>query len=352
MSEDRFTKEQARAIRTVGHHLCVDAGAGSGKTRVLVERIIHLLREQRLDLRKIVAITFMERAALEMKDRLRRACRDMAPIDNPEEMSYWRDIERQVDRARISTFHSLCAGILREYALDLGLAPDFTLLAEGESDLLLRDTVKSAVHGLLEENDGAALSLVVEHGLDRLLRTMEELLSKASLVMRVTRDRPEYDNPDSLAELWKQVVDEAAEEKLRAFAHNPRRVELLERLESFDGQCSTATEPYEQYRLKMISFLRMFDTGPNLERVLSFLDELNAINLRKTSKKNWRDADQLDALRSLVKNECRDLFKDLLPPEWIPERERRAGESAVIGGIRRSRPEWWLGRRFPGRICG
>ena len=65
----KWTDAQLEAIQTTGEDLCVTASAGSGKTAVLVERVLHLVRECRVPLDRIVAITFTEKAAAEMKDR-------------------------------------------------------------------------------------------------------------------------------------------------------------------------------------------------------------------------------------------------------------------------------------------
>ena len=141
-----LTANQARAVRTMGVELCVDAGAGSGKTRVLIERVVHLLAGRRAHLDEIVAITFTRKAAGEMKERLRRAFRERAPSDDAGGMSYWRDLERRVDMARISTIHSFCAGVLRENALALGIDPDFRLLEESDSELLRVEVVEETLH--------------------------------------------------------------------------------------------------------------------------------------------------------------------------------------------------------------
>ncbi|HOT51051.1 MAG TPA: UvrD-helicase domain-containing protein, partial [Candidatus Hydrogenedentes bacterium] len=81
------TEAQQRAVTSMQKTLCVDAGAGSGKTRVLIERIIYLIEEQNADLDEIVAITFTDKAAAEMKTRLRQAFRMKAPLDSAEGMT-------------------------------------------------------------------------------------------------------------------------------------------------------------------------------------------------------------------------------------------------------------------------
>ena len=130
------TADQLRAITAVGQHICVDAGAGSGKTRVLVDRMIHLVERKRATLSEIAAITFTDKAAAEMKDRFRKVCRERADTTDAQTMTRWRNVEKEILSARIGTIHSFCGGILRENALALGLDPEFKVLDEAEASLL------------------------------------------------------------------------------------------------------------------------------------------------------------------------------------------------------------------------
>ena len=133
----KYTAQQQQAIESLARYICVDAGAGSGKTRVLVDRIVHLIATEQARLEEIVAITFTEKAALEMKERLRKAFRRNAPKDDPVAFSQWRDLERRVDTAHITTIHAFCSRLLRENALYLGLDPDFGLISDAETALKL-----------------------------------------------------------------------------------------------------------------------------------------------------------------------------------------------------------------------
>lgn len=147
-----YTDQQRAAIETRAPRICVAAGAGSGKTFVLVQRIVDLLRNG-ADLDGIVAITFTEKAAAEMKARLRAAFRKLADPQDPGAMSRWRDYERRLDTARISTIHAFCMRLLKENALHLGLDPDFGLLSEPQSRLLVRETSRETLLGLLNAKD-------------------------------------------------------------------------------------------------------------------------------------------------------------------------------------------------------
>src|SRR5690606_4531480 len=105
----RPTPEQQAAITIMDRDLAVTAGAGSGKTRVLVERYLNLLN-QGIEIHEIAAITFTKKAAQEMKDRIRAAV--------PEQTE-------AVEGAQISTIHSLCQRIIEEHPLEARIDPRF-----------------------------------------------------------------------------------------------------------------------------------------------------------------------------------------------------------------------------------
>jgi ATP-dependent helicase/nuclease subunit A len=130
---------QRAAVERAGQDVCVVAGPGSGKTRVLIERFAWLVEKQNTDPARILAITFTEKAATEIKQRL--IARFAAQPRRREEL----------ERAWISTIHGFCARLLREHAIAAGLAPDFEVLEAGESDHLLRLSAEEALDELYRE---------------------------------------------------------------------------------------------------------------------------------------------------------------------------------------------------------
>ena len=137
------TDEQRQAIRNHDRNLIVVAGAGSGKTRVLVERYIQLLNDNPdWTIQSLVAITFTRAAAHEMRQRLRSEV-DKRAKSQPE--GVWSGRLAQLDSARIDTIHGLCADILRANAAAAGIDPLFTVLEETEAALLLSDIVEDAL---------------------------------------------------------------------------------------------------------------------------------------------------------------------------------------------------------------
>ena len=134
-----LTKAQQDAVRRVGQGVCVVAGPGSGKTRVLIERFAWLVEECGVDPTRILAITFTEKAATEIKERL---------IDR---FASRADLRQSIERAWVSTIHGFCARLLRENAIAAGLAPDFAVLDQAPADRLAREAAEEALDALYTE---------------------------------------------------------------------------------------------------------------------------------------------------------------------------------------------------------
>ncbi len=153
-----LTPAQHSAIHDHDENLVVVAGAGSGKTFVLVERYLALLeRNPDWPLSALVAVTFTQKAAGEMRDRVRRYLQTRAEM-SPE-------AERRLaamDSARIDTIHGFCATILRGNAAEAGVDPGFTVLDEIEAAVLLDDALDDTFRTLAA--DDPALALFTEYG--------------------------------------------------------------------------------------------------------------------------------------------------------------------------------------------
>jgi ATP-dependent helicase/nuclease subunit A len=120
-------RERRRAANDLDSSLCVEAGAGTGKTTLLVDRYLSIISSGRARCVEIVAITFTEKAAGEMKYRLRRemALRIREEGIAPEVRSRLEDAYTELERAPISTIHAFAAMILREHPLEAGVDPFF-----------------------------------------------------------------------------------------------------------------------------------------------------------------------------------------------------------------------------------
>src|SRR6267378_5562510 len=144
-TERKLQPEQAAAAHELGRHISVTAGPGSGKTTVLVERYLHILRSQKLSIDQIVAITFTNRAANEMRERLRSRLNHILQTASGEERKRWLNYKRTLDGAVITTIHGFCARLLREFPVEAGVDPQFILLDEHRAAMLLEGVVEEAL---------------------------------------------------------------------------------------------------------------------------------------------------------------------------------------------------------------
>ena len=154
--------EEARAlIRTaVDQTLIVEAAAGTGKTTELVNRIVRVIAEGRADVREIVAVTFTEKAAGELKLRLRQQLeRDRQAADGAAASRLSAAIQN-LEEAHVSTIHGFCADLLRERPVEAGVDPLFRVLTEGQSERLFRQAFDAWLQReLAEPGEGVRRSL-------------------------------------------------------------------------------------------------------------------------------------------------------------------------------------------------
>lgn len=164
MAKNKFTPtaKQAECINETNRSVAILAGAGSGKTAVLIKRIEKILIEGSANLSEIVAITFTEKAAGELIFRLTR--------DIP--AKFRSDIEL----ATITTIHGFCNKILREDAALAGISPDFKVLEEHASRILNHKTVSLSLKKMLKDGSADAGRLVEELDFRYAISLLEELV--------------------------------------------------------------------------------------------------------------------------------------------------------------------------------
>jgi ATP-dependent helicase/nuclease subunit A len=154
-----LTPEQERAVARRDRSLMVRAGAGTGKTTVLVERFVRAVVDDGAPVEGILAITFTEKAAAEMKARVRRRFLELGR----------REEARAAEGAWISTIHGFCSRILRAHALSAGIDPAFRVLDELEAERVATDAFDGALGAFMGEGeDPQRLEMVAAYTPDRL----------------------------------------------------------------------------------------------------------------------------------------------------------------------------------------
>ena len=128
---------QQRIVSDFQTTFLLEAGAGTGKTQLLLSRLLALLRTGRSPLSRVAVITFTDKAAAELRTRLRAAVESALHTSLPEaERAALQSVLSELDRARVMTIHAFCAALLRERALEVGLDPAFTVLNQAQARLL------------------------------------------------------------------------------------------------------------------------------------------------------------------------------------------------------------------------
>ena len=229
--------EQATAAHTLDRHVSVTAGPGSGKTTVLVERYLHILRENKnLNIDQIVAITFTNRAANEMRERLRKDLDRILRECAGEERRRWMRYKRTLDGAVINTIHGFCARLLREFPGEARIDPQFLLLDAHDAAILLEAAVEETLTEFISKGRETISQLAVGFGRGKVAEALVQLywnvrgqglkldeLNRRTLASHATPDT----HKQALADLDKVMNDfigfgrlSLAAETRRAFARS------------------------------------------------------------------------------------------------------------------------------------
>lgn len=177
-----WTDDQWHAIVTEGSNVLVAAAAGSGKTAVLVERIIRKISSS-ADVDRLLVATFTKAAAAEMKDRIRIALEK--ELERQPDSEHLRRQLALMNRASITTLHSFCLDVIRRYYPLIGLDPGFRIANETESELMRIDVLDQLFEEKYENagDDGAFLRLADRYGGERgdepLYRLVQQLFDFA-----------------------------------------------------------------------------------------------------------------------------------------------------------------------------
>src|SRR4051812_2510874 len=161
-SKPGLNQQQQDAAQTLDRHISLTAGPGSGKTTVLIERFINILSRKDVSLEHVVAITFTNRAANQIRTRLRSAIDLRMRTCEPYERARWLHHKRTLDGAVITTIHGFCSRLLREFPLEAEIDPQFVLLDEFQSVLLEQAVVHEVLNENIEiENSAARLAITL-----------------------------------------------------------------------------------------------------------------------------------------------------------------------------------------------
>mgnify|MGYP002796703215 CR=1 FL=1 len=219
----KWTSEQQKVIDLRNRNILVSAAAGSGKTAVLVERIIRRLTEDDTptDVDRLLIVTFTEAAAAEMKERIGAAIEKKLE-ERPGDIR----LERQatlIHSAQITTIHSFCLAVIRDHFHVIGIDPGFRIAEEGELKLLKQDVLEELLEECYAEAKEEFLDFTERFGSGKSDKKIEEIILKMYEYSR-SYPRPDRWLDQCVKAYESEDLEVRAEERVRMRAADIERV--------------------------------------------------------------------------------------------------------------------------------
>ena len=253
MSGGRPTSEQEAAISARGARTIVEAGAGTGKTGVMVERYCQLACDEGVGTEQILAITFTEKAATELRHRIRADLATRARAGSKRAA----ELVAALGGAWITTIHGFCHRVLAAHPVAAGIDPGFAVLDQAEAERAAREAFEAALEEFLAGSDAAREETVAGFGIEALrgmvVGAHAELRSRGVHHPRLPEPPP--GDPAAVA-----AAREAAEETLAELGEKTRWRPLVERAVGVLGERGAAIE------LDEIATLRANSSARDMER--------------------------------------------------------------------------------------
>ena len=158
MGNIKWTREQLQAIKTKGNNLLVAAAAGSGKTAVLVERVIYKILHDKIDVDQLLVVTFTNAAASEMRERILEAI--YKKLEEEPENEHLQKQIGLISRANICTIDAFCLEIVKNYFYEIDCSPNFRILDTAELELMKQEVLEDLLEQKYEKEDTEFLSLL------------------------------------------------------------------------------------------------------------------------------------------------------------------------------------------------
>jgi ATP-dependent helicase/nuclease subunit A len=316
-----MNEQQQAAVAATGE-VFVSAGAGTGKTAVLVERFVRAVCDRGLDVDSILVITYTRRAAGELRTRIRAALAERGR----------QDLARELDGAWISTIHGFCLRLLKAYPFAAGLDPRFRELDDAQGAVIRGEAFRTALEGFCRDGDPDRLRLLATYGADALRRMLtgvyETLRSAGRPLSLEVAARSGLDGPvEELREAARCLVDDpaatdnqrSAATQLLALLERDRRPDRLLELSGFRASGERAAT-YEEARRAVEQ--AALDEAAARDRALlqELLERFEASYAEAKARESALDFEDLQL-------HARDLLRD---NEEIRERERHRFRSIMV----------------------
>ena len=318
MGETKWTNEQAQAIKTRNCNLLVAAAAGSGKTAVLVERIIKIItnEENPVDIDKLLVVTFTSAAAAEMRERIAAAIsKELEKSPNS------KNLQRQLtllSRANITTMHSFCLEVIKNYFYTIDLDPSFRIGDETEATLMKNEIIEELFDEYYEEENEDFKDLLEAYSgskddekLKEMILSLHRFSMSGPWPEKWLIEKAEAFNINTLEELdkteWVKVLKDSLRVEIRGFLNMYKKA--LEIIEYTDG-----LSPYlEAFNSDYGYLYNAYESlNEDLTSVYNALNAITFITLKRLKKSEVLDEnaqETVKAIREGVKKKVKSLIE-------------------------------------------
>lgn len=295
-----LTERQAEAALNHDRSLCVIAGAGTGKTHLLVRKYLDLLEKKGVAVSEILALTFTDKAAAEMKERIWRSVAGRKGFEEIQDDLLW---------ANVSTFHSFCAQVLREFPIEAGVEPGFTVLDELALKRIKDDCMRELLYS--ETDQDTAITSVLRAlsqkdlrlYLDTLYAEREYAESFFSILER---------DEQKIRSVWEETILAYRSDAITDLIQHAKFKTQIKRLADLAGRYPGTLDTGMEYLREIEPHLAVISEYPSPQTIIASITDLNRIHQHFKAtfgqKKNW-EGDDLLVLRDSFK-ELRALLKE------------------------------------------
>ncbi|NQT35262.1 UvrD-helicase domain-containing protein [bacterium] len=272
--------------RKIKGSMVVEAGAGTGKTSLLIERIVSLLSE--FSITDLVAITFTEKAAGELRDRLRQAleAKVISKKNDKPDPKILNALDN-IDRAAISTIHSFASSLIRERPFEVGLEPDFQHFDEADENDLLMEALRNSLTGRDDHRDRLISQFLLLGGNLNRLTELLYLINGERELLPFFKGRTSFVEPSNWFDSF--------------------RIRIAELNENSRKNCLEEGDPGKR-QIEKLAQLMPSQEVPDDEDAWRWLIELTGISPNKGKQGSWTDPD----LCKVQKTNLKELKEDAL----------------------------------------
>ena len=326
MSGTKWTKEQLQAIETRRCNLLVAAAAGSGKTAVLVERIIRIItnEENPVDIDRLLVVTFTSAAAAEMRERIAAAI-SKALENNPNSKNLQRQLTL-LSRANITTMHSFCLDVIKNYFYTIDLDPSFRIGDETEATLMKNEIIEELFEEYYEEDNEEFKELIEAYSgskddekLKEMILSLYRFSMSGPWPEQWLIEKAEDFNIDTIEDLdkspWVKVLKDSLRVELVGFLNMYKKaINIINDTDGLAPYLDAFNSDYDYLERAYVSL------DENLNSIYTALNSITFIKLKTVKKNQVSDENAQNSVKSIrdsVKKKIKALIESTF--EFTPQ---------------------------------